>query len=320
MAAPNIDIWYGDEQRFGHLGNPQRWVNVLGTVSGGDELESLTCSLNDTPPALLNTGPDGLRLRGEGDFNAEIPITQLRAGRNTVRLTAVTCDGREASRSVDLEYTPGRTWPLPYEVDWTRAASIGEAVQIVEGRWTLTPEGIRPLNPAYDRLVAVGDVNWTDYRLTVHATVHGFIDGERGLAGGFGLLFRWTGHYPDEHQPHREWRPSGAIGWYRARWEERPARCRCLNISDGVVKDVAMAESPPLELDPAVRHVFEFSVRSRKNRTSLYRYRAWPEPRPDEVLCDLSAEGRSGESPHGSVLLIALRSDVTIGNLRAEPL
>lgn len=27
-----IEIWYGDEQHFGHLGVPQRWINVLGRV------------------------------------------------------------------------------------------------------------------------------------------------------------------------------------------------------------------------------------------------------------------------------------------------
>jgi hypothetical protein len=27
-----IEIWYGGEQRFGHRGVPQRWINVLGRV------------------------------------------------------------------------------------------------------------------------------------------------------------------------------------------------------------------------------------------------------------------------------------------------
>ena len=37
-----IDIWYGDEQRFGHLGVPQRWVNVLGRV---DPERCVGCSI-----------------------------------------------------------------------------------------------------------------------------------------------------------------------------------------------------------------------------------------------------------------------------------
>ncbi len=86
------------------------------------------------------------------------------------------------------------------------------------------------------------------------------------------------------------------------------------------MKDIALVETPPRDLDLDARYVFQFSVRSRSGRTSRYRYRVWPEGRPGELLCDLVAEGRPGESSRGSVLLIALRADVTIGNLSAEPL
>ena len=320
MTAPEIEFWYGSEQSFGHTGNPQRWINVLGTATDPDRLVSLSYSLNGGPEEPLSVGPDRLRLRAIGDFNAEIGLASLSAGGNVVRVRAVGANGRETGREVKLHYVPGRTWPLPYAVDWGRVTAIPDAVQIVDGRWRQTPEGIRPEHSAYDRLVAIGDATWTDYRLTVPAIIHGFVDRPDALMGGFGLLFRWTGHYADEHQPSREWRPSGAIGWYRARWEESPARSRCLNISDGVVKDVALVETPALQLELDVRYVFQFSVCSRGGRTSLYRYRAWPEGRPEELLCDLAAEGRPGESPRGSALLIALRADVTIGNLSAEPL
>ncbi|MCP5114842.1 MAG: hypothetical protein GY953_28770, partial [bacterium] len=33
LVTPRIDIWYGAQQRFGHLGRPQRWINILGAVS-----------------------------------------------------------------------------------------------------------------------------------------------------------------------------------------------------------------------------------------------------------------------------------------------
>ena len=43
--APTIDVWYGPVQNFGHNGNPQEWVNILGRVSGPLPITSLTLSL-----------------------------------------------------------------------------------------------------------------------------------------------------------------------------------------------------------------------------------------------------------------------------------
>jgi hypothetical protein len=52
----SIDIWYGDEQSFGTLGNPQRWVNILGNVRPATNT-SLTYSLNGRAPVALAIGP-----------------------------------------------------------------------------------------------------------------------------------------------------------------------------------------------------------------------------------------------------------------------
>jgi hypothetical protein len=322
-----IDVWYGLRQRFGHLGTPQRWINVLGTLSSPERLGSLTWRLNGGEPHPLNVGPDGLRLRAPGDFNAEIAVAELREGENAVVLTALDRDGQRVARTVTVDYAAGRRWPLPYAVDGESAGSIQDLVQVVDGRWRRTPAsdacGIRPVHAAYDRLVTLGDVTWQDYRLRVTATIHGFVAPSplrEGLAGGFGLLCRWTGHPPDGNQPSREWRPNGAIGWYRARWEDRPARYRCLNISDAVSKDEALIETDPLELDLDRPYVYEFSVRSQPGTPSRYAYRVWPEDDPDRLLCDLAVFGREGEAPRGSILIIALYCDLTIGNLRVDPL
>ena len=141
---PEIDVWYGPRQRCGRLGIPQRWINVLGTVSVPEGLESLTYRLNGGKPKALNVGPDGLRLRAPGDFNAEIPVTELRTGQNEVLLTAVDRCGQQTTCLVTVGYTTGQRWPLPYDVDWQSVDAISDAVQIVDGRWRLTPAGIRP--------------------------------------------------------------------------------------------------------------------------------------------------------------------------------
>jgi hypothetical protein len=318
-----LEFWYSNRQRFGHLGHPQRWINILGTAHGAT---SLTYQLNDAEPTTLSLGSDTLRLAKPGDFNAEILCDNLLEGENIITFTALDAAGQSVSESITVDYTNKNTWPLPYKVDWSTVDNISDVVQIVDGRWQLSKAGIRPTLAYYDRLITFGDVTWRDYQITLQATIHDFfIEPEHpwadgGLEGGFGLLFRWSGHYKDEHQPHCEWRPNGAIGWYRARWEEKPAKVRCLNISDAVERDRVVVETEALELDLNKPYLFQFSVKSQTDTTSLYRYQVWAQDKPDELLCDLACHGKVGEVSSGSILLVSLFVDLTIGHISVEPL
>ncbi len=325
-CGPTIELWQGRCQRFGHLGTPQRWVNLLGTVraDGGSQPMRLTCRLNCGHAEPLALGPDGLRLREPGDFNAEIPVDSLQRGDNHIRLEAADDHGRTTTADAIIHWQPGRPWPLPWAIDWTTcpdAAAVADHVQIVDGRWRRVPAGVRPVIAAYDRLITVGDMTWRDYRVRVAATIHGFeahATDPTKLTGGFGILVRWTGHHHDEHQPHREWRPNGAIAWYRTDWEHG-SRIRQFNISDAVVKDVALVASQPHTLPTDEPVLFDFTVHSRPGRPSVYHFRAHPVADPERPLCDLSTEGCDGEAPHGSILLIALRCDVTIHAMQVDP-
>lgn len=320
-APLRIELWHGPQQHFGRLGVPQRWINLLGTVHG--RADTLTCSINAGPAFPLSRGPDGLRLREAGDFNAEIPVDALRPGENHVGLEASDGDRAHTRVDVTIHWHAGNTWPLPYEVDWRRATHtpITDHVQLVEGRWHRDGAGIRPTVVAYDRLATLGDMAWTDYRIRVEATIHGFETNRKDpahLCGGFGILVRWTGHHHDAHQPHREWRPNGAIAWYRANWE-RGSTLREFNISDAVVEDHALTHSEPVELPPDEPVLFDFAIRSRPGRSNTYHFVASPLGQPQHPYCDLETEGRDGEAPHGSILLIALHCDVTIGRIRVDP-
>ena len=315
-----IHIWYGDRQNF-TLGQPQRWVNILGTVTDPPPDMSMRVKLNDGMDQQVSIGPDGLRLRGVGDFNIELATTDLVPGENVVTILGSDSTGTPVSKKMRVVYTPDKTWPLPYQVRWNQVQNIPDAVQVVEGNWLLTSKGIRPVNPAYDRLIVLGDNTWTDYYVRLAITVHKFVPGEQGdLQGGFGILTRWTGHYADGNQPSHEWRPSGAIGWYRARWEDKPPRWRNLNISDAVIEDRAMVETPSLVLEPDHEVIMQMRVKTREGNTSHYTYKVWYPEEPQKLLCDLDANGTPGESPQGSILLIALFADVTIGDIDCYPL
>src|SRR5690606_35882045 len=72
QSAPAIDVWHGDNQSFGGIGTPQRWVNVLGRASDLDGIDVLLYSLNGGPERILRAGPNPDRLGGPGDFNIEL--------------------------------------------------------------------------------------------------------------------------------------------------------------------------------------------------------------------------------------------------------
>jgi len=173
-SDPLVDIWYGSEQWFGELGNPQRWVNILGNASSRSGIASLRYSLNGSKWHRLGIGPDDRRLAFKGDFNAEIDVSELLDGLNTVEIAAVNKRGARAVSKVLVHYRQGKTWPMPYHVHWNTLRNIQEAAQVVDGQWKLEPDGIRPATLWYDRMVALGDMSWRDYEVTVPVTIHGF--------------------------------------------------------------------------------------------------------------------------------------------------
>ena len=67
-----ITFWYGPVQRFGHLGQPQRWINVLGHIADPDRIETATFSVNGGEEQPLALGGDLHRLARPGDFNVEL--------------------------------------------------------------------------------------------------------------------------------------------------------------------------------------------------------------------------------------------------------
>lgn len=318
----HISFWYGAEQRFGHLGQPQERVNILGTATPADKVQSLCWSLNAGPEHELSMGPDGYRLAEPGDFNIELRCQLLHDGLNLVEVTAVDLDGGICRERVTVDYCQGRAWPLPCHIDLRDTTCITEDVQVVDGQWHATDRGVRTTVAAYDRLLTLGDLSWTSYRTTVAATIHGFRPPRipDKPIGGFGILVHWSGHQPDQHQPCREWRPNGAICWYRADWDTPDLpRKRVFSISDAVVKDTHIVHSAPYDLPTDTSYVYEATVRMDEHHAGWYRYRVWPESDPGCILCDLQAKGLSGHAPRGSVLLIALSVDITITQIDVTP-
>jgi len=300
--GPEIDVWYGDPQPFGQLGQPQPFVNLLGNVSDSDGVASLDYALNGAPPVSLSLGPDGRRLVNSGDFNVDLDVADLLVGANTLLLTAIDGVGNSTQASVQVDYQSAPVWPLPYTVDWSLLAADGEiqsVAQVVDGRWRLDAGALRTDEPGYDRLVAIGDGLWTGLEVTVPIVRHDSPGGH-----GVGVLFGWNGHTDSPvvcAQPKCGWLPLGAILW---------ARPSSLEIYGN---GGATYDSTSRTLVDGTRYWFKARAEPGASGTT-YRLRVWEDGQPEPATWDVEGQGGPGDPQQGSILLITHKADVSFGN------
>lgn len=316
-----IDFWYGSRQHFGQNGEPQRWINVLGNVTGAERVASLTYRLNGGPADTLRMGSDLHRLALPGDFNVELRWEAVQPGENDLAVTARYDDGRRATAQATLVVARGNTWPLPYRVDFTEVDDLQEVVQIIDGHWTLTGDGVRTVTPYYDRVIGMGDSTWQDYEALVRLTIHGFTPSEPGPptydVTHFGVAMRWRGHHADEHQPNRKWYPMGSQAELLLHRLPDSSRYRILFGSEHqtVVEETGF----PLELGQ--QRWIRAQTRTLSSGNTRYRYKTWPADEPEPSAWNVEGiEPERLDYPSGSFLLVPHNSDVTIHEVSVTPL
>jgi hypothetical protein len=253
----------------------------------------------------LNTGPDGFRLSGVGDFIVEIPFDGLDPGANTVVITAVDTLGEQTDKSVTMNYTPGAWWDLPLTADFTSASKITDVAHVVTGSWWLTLQGVRtqPGRTGYDRLLVIGEQTWiTDYEATGTVTIH---DGNLGGIAGIGYIVGWQGHEGLE-QPRID-PPFQAAGWIR----DIPGS-PVLELRDDEVVRAQTSMAIALETTYVLKLRSQYlSPGQRQVSVKL-----WEEGSP-EPAWQLSEQFAARD---GSLLLVAHMADVTFGPVTVTPL
>jgi hypothetical protein len=330
LRAPAIDLWYGDKQFFGQIGNPQRFVNILGNVSSPDyvAIASLTYSLNGSPPTPLSIGPDLTRLAMPGDFNLELDRTLLREGENRLEIAATDFAGNQTTKEVKVYYTAGKSWSLPYQVDFSKVKNIADAVQVVDGQWKLENGGLRTAHRYYDRIVAVGDLNWTDYELTAEVTLNSFTPSYDGAPSynltHFGLAARWQGHADDDNQPRTKWYPLGAASEFMLTKNLDDCGWRILhdekNRSKMASNSLEKLFKRGKKIELGKRYKFKMRVQTLKGPETLYQVKMWPADKVEIPSWDLEGKEDKQDFQSGSALLIAHHTDVTIWKISAIPL
>lgn len=316
-TRPVLSFWYGRSQTFGQIGTLQPAVDILGNAYDADGISWLGYSLNKGPLTILSMGPNTKRLLQQGDFNADLPLTSLQTGTNTLMVRAVDATGKVTIRPVTVEKVTGNVWPLPYSIDWSQVTRINDVAQVVDGQWMLEPNSVRPTVTGYDRLVGMGDLTWQDYQVTVPITVHA-VDtngyGPPSNGPGVGVLCRWVGHSDDGAQPQQGIYPLGAIGLYR--WTNNSGNFFNIFGNNGRLLATAPT-SDVLQLN--VPYYFKFRVQTGTSHVT-YRFKTWPTSQAEPAEWKLVGTQSLATDPgHGSVLLLAHHVDASFGNVTIVP-
>jgi hypothetical protein len=322
--ARTIEIWYGDEQTFGGVGNPQHWVNILGRVTDSGLNKTLTYSLNGGPAQPLTLGCDLRRLARAGDFNIELERASLREGRNDVQIALTGANGAREVREVVVNYIAGRTWVLPYAIDWSKVRRIHDVAEVVDGLWRLESGGVRTAEPYYDRVIAIGDTSWTDYEVETSFVYHNFMATEGAPAktppfagqGAAGVLLRWRGHHDDGKQPRAKWNPTGGLATIRGRAGPEGNVWSWHGGESGIL--ARQQTAPPIELGRSYN--IKARVETLQGPRTRYSVKRWPTNQAEPTDWDLVAIDGPQDMQSGSLLFVVHHSDVTIGNISILPL
>ena len=247
-------------------------------------------------------------------LNVEIDYNDLLNGSNSVLITATDNLGYVTTETVNVTYSSGNVWPLPYSIDWDTVTSIQEVVQVVDGKWDLVPGGIRTTQVDYDRVLDFGDITWSDYEITAPITVHA-IDPDGYLwpsvSPGLGFTSRWTGHTDSPVaclQPHCGWQPSGAGGWYDI------GQGGPLHMDNGAVWD------PTVTIQVGDTYYWKLRVETIPGTGSLYSLKVWEYGQAEPANWNLTSQRDLSDQANGSLIFIAHHVDTTIGDVVITPL
>ena len=202
----------------GGIGNPASRIEGQDSLSvrgvAGRSRDRWRPNGGSRPSGNNGQPPPGRR---QGDFNAEIEHLGSQRRRQH--------RGHQGQRRPGHRDRDGQLFGRKYlaaaltAIDWDSVADIRDVVQVVDGQWAKDGDNIRTMSTGYDRIVALGDMGWDDFQVTVPVTIHAFPDPN---AGGVGVVARWQGHFQiDDEQPGRGWWQIGAYGFYRNREREQ---------------------------------------------------------------------------------------------------
>ncbi|HAQ20523.1 MAG TPA: hypothetical protein DCR40_15030 [Prolixibacteraceae bacterium] len=318
---PHLNIWYGLNQTFGHNGFTQHQINILGNIENYRHGLSAYFILNNNPEKkYLTIGSDTNRLAEKGDFNIEIGRINLVKGLNTIKVSLVGNSTDTLTETINVNFLAEGHLSLPYFINWSEVKNIQDAVDVADGKWQLTNDGIRPEYKYYDRMIAFGDSSWSDYEVTTSVIFHGFNKPEPGPptynVAHAAIATRWPGHDADNHQPFRKWFPLGATSEFQI--NENYENCRW-RIFDGEYFYAEQSPKAYRKILPETKYYMKHRVESISEYQTLFSVKLWPTSDNEPTNWDFQAIKIGNSSNKGSCALIAHHTDVTFGNIEVLP-
>ena len=318
-SKPIIHLWYGEEQFFGQMGNTQKFINILGNIGSDMPLAEHFYSLNGSEEVNFNLGSDLHRLAIPGDFNIEFTRDMLKVGENNLLITAIDSLGVKTERQVTIHYQEGQKWPLPYTIQWDTVTNIQHVVQVLDGKWELTPDGARVVESYYDRTLAFGDPSWVDYEISAEVLFHDYTrpypDAPNYNVTHAAIALRWPGFDTDEHSPYRKWFPLGAT--CELQLTSSLDSCSFRILAGERNRNLLADRHHAIALNEW--YIMKARVVSLTDTTSVYNAKIWPQNQPEPEGWDIEFIKKPEVVFSGCGLVLAHHSVVTFGRIEVVP-
>ncbi len=332
-SGPEITVDNGHHQSVGRYGFSQNFYNVSGKASDPNGIFKLSYRVNESKSRLLSIGPDTRRLAGEGDFNADIPVTDLTRGSNRIELNAIDWLGRSSSSIVELIWDQPEIDELPTDIDWGQCDSVSDVAQVVDGPWAIDGKSVVPLTLAYDRLLAVGSIQWENYEVLTSFRVteidHAAFGNPVSISPALGILLRWQGHsdwgkrkrsrleglIKGKWQPFIGWTPWGGGLWCDFEKDETGLSTLITNWPDKHYPDSDIAITIGTEYMVKIL-VCEYKERNGTN----YAVKVWEKSKPEPETWAIENLDTNEPLRNGSILLVAHHLIAEFGSLEIQPI
>lgn len=331
---PKIHFWYGDEQTFGAVGESNPLINILGSISPASQAVNVWYRLNNEKARQLVMGPDLHRLARAGDFNVEVERSRLKPGKNAFQVTLHDLWGRKRVGEIVINYFSGNEWPLPYKVDFSKISNLQSAVDVIDGKWELTDDGVRTVEPYYDRTFAFGDDRWEDMELHAQLIFHRhFVDFKNRAPNGPPYLshahasfnMRWAGFPDDGTVPRRAWQSLGSLVALRCDLAQRNAGSYWWMHYGYARKGIKARRSEmmrdrrfQIELDE--RYHYRMRVETIEDGRARYSTKLWKDGSDESAEWQMVGEDNAETVASGSIVFVVHHSDVTLCQIEVRPL
>ena len=202
-----------------------------------------------------------------------------------------------------------------YAIDFKKVKHLQDVVQVVDGHWKLTKEGVRTEQRWYDRVLSMGDKTWKNYEAKIRLTLHDvtFPQGNAPTynVSHFGVAFRWQGHHADGRQPSRRWFPLGAQGEFLIKNNMSQNQWRILHNGGADWRPAYGTKRHPVEFGKPFWVCAQ--VRDTDDNRTLYRFKQWNQDQPEPTAWSVeSSEPPATDYPSGALCLVPHNTDVTI--------